>query len=291
MPCFKTICFNKRFISVPAAAAIMLVVLCGFVSTAYAVDDKAAPDFVDYSASDDSEAGWASSVTNKLKQWHVEVGAGVRVAPKFEGSNDLELSPVPLLSAEIDDRVKVDPSGVMVKAYEFDNFRLSARLGYDLGRDDDDAHHLKGLGDVGAGVILGANATYELGPVELTAALDRTIGGSNGLVGTLEAKYSRRFGRFTLSAGPSVTWADGNYMGSYFSVNDSHAAKSGLSRYDADAGFKRVDFEASLSYAVTDNWIIQSRADLGYLLPAASDSPIVQQKFQPSVVLGLAYKF
>jgi outer membrane scaffolding protein for murein synthesis (MipA/OmpV family) len=242
------------------------------------------------SASNDS-AGCGSWFIDKLKEWHVEIGAGAEISAKFEGSQDLDLSPVPWFSAEFGDRVKVNLHGITVKAYEIDGATLSGRLGYDLGRSESDASHPSGGGDVGAGVNLGVEITYEADPLEFKATLDRTAGGSNGFVGTLTLAYVHRFGQFSLSVGPSVTWADGKYMGSYFSVNDHQAAKSGLSKYDADGGFKSVDLEANLSYAITDNWVVQSRAVLGYLLPAASDSPNVEEKLQPSLVLGLIYKF
>ncbi|HVJ41419.1 MAG TPA: MipA/OmpV family protein [Dongiaceae bacterium] len=250
----------------------------------------AAPPAGTSSANGDGTAG-RSPILNKLAEWHVEIGAGGAVSPKFEGSKDQHLSPLPWFSATFGDRVKVNPEGIAVRAYSFDGFTLSGRLGYDLGRDEGDATHLNGLGDVDAGVNLGTEITYETGPLQLKATLDRTIGGSDGLVMALQLSYVRRFGRFGLSLGPSVTWADGNYMGSYFSVNHHQASRSGLSRYDADAGFKRVDFAADLSYDLTANWVLQSRANLGYLLPAASDSPVVQEKWQPSLMLGVIYKF
>jgi outer membrane protein len=274
---------------------IALAAICAglsiFSSKASADSGQSAGASSSQSSANNDCAGCGFSFIDKLKEWHVEIGAAGEISPKFEGSQDFDLSPVPWFSAEFGDRVKVNLQGITVKAYEFDGATLSGRLGYDLGRSESDASHPNGGGDVGAGVNLGVEITYEADPLEFEATLDRTVGGSNGLVGTLNLAYAHRFGQFSFSVGPSVTWANGNYMGSYFSVNDHQAARSGLSRYDADAGFKRVDLEANLSYAITDNWVVQSRADLGYLLPAASDSPIVEEKLQPSFMMGLIYKF
>jgi outer membrane scaffolding protein for murein synthesis (MipA/OmpV family) len=273
------------------ALAAVCAGLAIFSSRASADSGQSAGTSSSQSSANNDSAGCGFSFIGKLKEWHVEIGAGAEISPKFEGSQDLDLSPVPWFSAEFGDRVTVNLHRITVKAYEFDGATLSGRLGYDPGRSESDASHPNGGGDVGAGANLGVEITYEANPLKFEATLDRTVGGSNGLVGTLNLAYVHRFGQFRLTVGPSVTWADGNYMGSYFSVNDHEAARSGLSKYDADGGFKRVDLEANLSYAITDNWIVRSRADLGYLLPAASDSPIVEEKLQPSFGIGLTYRF
>ena len=228
---------------------------------------------------------------DRLHQWNVVVGGGAFYAPKFEGSDEFEVQPFPMFSATFGEAVTIDPGGLSVDVYKYQNFTLSANVGYDPGRDEDDSDHLDGLGNIGAGAVVGAKLAYALGPVELYTSLDRTIGGSDGLVGVVGANVSHQYNKFQFSAGASATWGDDNHMESYFGVTSAQSARSGLAAYDVGAGFKRVDFEASVTYMATENWLIRGQAGVGVLVGDAADSPIVQDEVQPSVGLMVGYKF
>lgn len=228
---------------------------------------------------------------DRLNKWNVVIGAGGLYAPKFEGSDEFEIQPFPMFSATIGEHITVDPRGISINVYNYQSFNFSTKVGYDLGRKEDDSDHLEGLGDIDAGAVVGGKLAYELGPVELYTSFDKTIGGSDGLVGTVGANISHSYNQFLFSAGASATWADANHMDSYFGVTAAQSARSGLAAYDAGAGFKRVDFEASVTYVTQKNWLVQGQVGIGYLVGDAADSPIVQDAFQPSAMLVVGYKF
>lgn len=230
-------------------------------------------------------------VRGKLHDWEVTVGAGAIYAPKFEGSKDLEVMPVPFISATFGDVVHIGPEGLTVDAYKTENFTVSAKGGYEFGRDEKDSSHLRGLGDIGGGGVLGGIIAYELGPVQLTAEIDKTFGGSKGLTGKLGAEVSHFQGQFIFSAGASATWADKKHMKSYFGVTQAQSAGSGLAAYEADSGFKRVDLTASITYMASENWFIRGQAELGILTGDARNSPVVQKNTQPSAMMFVGYKF
>ncbi|WP_159716148.1 MipA/OmpV family protein, partial [Geminicoccus flavidas] len=160
-------------------------------------------------------------------------------------------------------------------------------------RDEDDSDHLEGLGDVDWGLDLTARASYEVGPGALYASVTRTLGGSDGLTGEFGAVLSRTSltDTITMTVGTSATWADSNYMDSYFGVTPSQAARSGLAVYDAEAGFKRIDVDLGVTWRFAENWTLTGQAGLGYLLGDAADSPIVKEELQPSLTLLVTYGF
>jgi outer membrane scaffolding protein for murein synthesis (MipA/OmpV family) len=238
-----------------------------------------------------TDPGQYAFITERLTEWKVVLGGGAMIAPKFEGSDEFEVSPVPFVSATFGERVKVDPSGLSVNLYDIDGLSFSAQLGYDSGRKQDDSDHLRGLGDIDAGAVVGGKLAYELGPVELYASIDRIIGGSDGLQAKFGADLSSRYERFLFTAGVSGTWADDNYMEAYFGVTPKQSANSGLPVYDIGAGIKRVDVEASVTYMASENWLIRGQAGLGYLVGDVADSPIVQREVQPYGMLMVGYKF
>ena len=236
-------------------------------------------------------SSWLESAGQQAAAWNLILGGGFRIEPKFEGADDFKIVPVPFISAEFGEYVSVDTMGLTINALDFDDFSVKGRLGYDLGRNSDDDGHLHGLGDIGAGAVLGLDLAYALDPLEFKLSLDRTIGGSDGFSAKFATTYSLAIDRFMFSIGPSVTWADGNYMESYFGVTDRQSRKSGLSRFDADAGVKRFDLELSGLYMIDEHWVVRGEVGLGYLVGDAADSPVSQENLQPSTMFLVGYKF
>jgi outer membrane protein len=150
----------------------------------------------------------------------------------------------------------------------------------------------KGPGDIDFAATVGAKAAYKWEALEIYAEVDQTIDGSESLIGTFGAEYSAAVTeRFLVSAGVSATIANDKHMQSYFGVTAAQSTASGLSEYKAEAGLKGVDFTASATYMVTENWLVRGEAGVGVLLGDAADSPIVEEKVQPSFMAVAGYKF
>lgn len=226
-----------------------------------------------------------------LHEWNVVVGAAAIVAPEYEGSDKFKVVPFPIVSASYGDWLHLDARGLTANVYTSNGFRVGVRGGYELGRKEDDSDYLAGLGDIDMGGVIGGVASYQTGPFKVYAEIDKTLGGSDGLTGTLGASASHKYDCFIFSADTSATFADDNYMEAYFGVNASQSARSGLPQYDAKAGLKRVDLKASVTYVITENWSVTGTAGAGLLMGDAKDSPIVKDKVQPFAMMGLAYRF
>ena len=230
-------------------------------------------------------------VTEKLSQWNVVLGGGGMIAPKYEGSDEFEIKPVPFITASYGDWLRVDPRGASVSLYRFGDLHLNAKLGYDLGRKEDKSAHLRGLGDIDPGALVGAELAYKFGALKLFGELNQTIGGSDGLQARFGAELGYKYDRWLLTAGASATWADSKYMSTYFGVTPLQSTRSGLPVFDIGAGLKRVDVSASVTYAMTENWLVRAQAGYGFLLGDVANSPIVQREAQPFGMLGIGYKF
>lgn len=175
-------------------------------------------------------------IGEKLAEWHVVVDGGAMIQPEYEGSDEFKITPVPFVSATLFDTLTIDPTGATLELFERDAFKLSARLGYELGRQEDDSDHLRGMGDIDFGAAVGAKAAVQFGSVELFALLDKTIGGSEGLVGRVGLEVTQPVSeRLILGASASAVVADENHMQAYFGVSAEQATRSGLARYDASA--------------------------------------------------------
>lgn len=282
--------FAKAGITADAVRALLAAMAIGFLGSASAFAADSVASDGDLSASPNPSR--FGRVGEKLGEWQVVVGGGAMIEPEYEGSDEFKVTPVPFVSATFFDVLTIDPTGASMTVFERDAFSFSARLGYEFGRQEDDSDRLKGMGDVDFGATVGAKAAFELGPVELFAIVDKTIGGSEGLVGRVGVEATQPISeQLFLGASASAVFADENHMQAYFGVSTEQAARSGLARYDAGAGLKRADFSLSATYSINRNWIVRGEAQVGVLLGDAADSPVVVENIQPSAMLLVGYKF
>lgn len=242
-------------------------------------------------ASDQAEVSRIDRAFAALHRWNVVIGAAALVQPEYEGSDKFDVVPFPLVSASYGDWLYLDAEGITADVYKNYGFTVGVRGSYDLGRKEDDSDYLRGLGNIDAGGVLGGVVSYETGPFKLYAEVGKIIGGSDGLTGTVGASATQQYKSFIFSADASATFADDNYMEAYFGVNASQSARSGLARYDAQAGLKRVDLKASVTYVFNEHWSVTGTAGTGLLMGDAKDSPVVKEKVQPFGMLGMAYSF
>lgn len=226
------------------------------------------------------------------RNWSLIVGAGAGYEPRYEGSDEFEATPLPVILFTYGDWLEINPLGVTVTPFEQGGFSVSGKVGYETGRDEDDQDRLKGLGDIDFAATVGAKATYEWKGFEIYASLDQTISGSESLIGTFGMEYSAPVTeRLILGAGVKAVVANDKHMQSYFGVNAEQSAATGLPEYKAEAGLKRVDVSASAMYMLTEKWLVRGEAGVGILTGDAADSPIVEKKTQPSASLFVGYKF
>lgn len=236
------------------------------------------------------EARFSSQAQSR--NWTLIVGAGATYEPEYEGSDKFEISPIPVVVFTYGEWLEIDPTGVTITALEYEGFALAGKVGYEVGRDEDDGDRLDGLGDIDFAATVGAKASYSWKGFEFYAELDQTIDGSESLIGTVGAEFQAPVSeRLILGAGVDAVFANDKHMEAYFGVNAKQSARSGLGEYKAEAGLKRVNVSASATYMVTKNWLVRGEAGIGFLTGDAADSPIVEEKLQPSTSLFVGYKF
>ncbi|MCH9807385.1 MAG: MipA/OmpV family protein [Alphaproteobacteria bacterium] len=231
----------------------------------------------------------------------VGVGGVVGVKPKYEGSDEYEAFGAPIVLPKfggmgLGGRVKVrGVDDVRFKVLDMGGFEVGPLAGYAFGREEDDGDLLLGLGDVDDGLILGAYAAYSNGPFLLDVSYHHiATGDDDGYLirfgGGLKSEIRRGF-TATLRGG--ATFADDNYMDSYFGITAAQSARSvaGLAVYEADSGIKDVHVELGAVYDITDRWTLKASGKYAHLLGDAGDSPIVESEDQFSAMFGASYRF
>lgn len=231
------------------------------------------------------------------------IGMGVAAMPTYEGSpNDRAIAaPELALTYRSHDwgTVELGPRGVFWNAFESGRFRFALVAQFDLGRKDKDTSalnptpgdkRLAGMGNVQASTEAGVGIGY--GPVMLVARQSLSERGPKGVQAdlTVEMPWSLtdRFGlRFALGA----TWANRDYMQTYFGVTAAQAQATTFAVYTPKAGCRKVDASVGAEYALASRWKLQGNVGFTQLGDDAAASPIVSRRNSASAALGVAYAF
>lgn len=226
-----------------------------------------------------------------------QVGGLAIVKPKYEGSKDYEVLAVPFAAPAGD----TGSGFVQFKGLDDLRFRLlnaggfeaGPVAGYRFGRDDSDAARLTGLGDVDGGLVVGGYVAYRMGAIMPFVSYNYQVTGDDtgGLLrGGLEVKHTFARGISATFTG-GATWADSDYMASYFGVTAAQSFASGLAAFDADAGIKDAYFSAVADVPLSERWTLKLLGKYTHLLGDAADSPIVETESQWMGGVGLSYRF
>lgn len=233
----------------------------------------------------------------------VAVGAFATISPVYEGSNNYKVSGVPIIyptfgngSGEASRLYFRGVDDIRFAAFRTSGFDAGPLVGYRFGRSVGDAAELGGLNNPGDGVVVGAFARYGFnGAFADVAASTQVTGISNGgFLIKFGAGYdfdiTQRLSGRLYAAG---TYASENYMDQYFTITAAQNLTS-VARYaafDAGAGVKNVEINASAEFAATEQLSLRARAGYSRILGDAANSPITINDNQYSGSAGFIFKF
>ena len=159
-----------------------------------------------------------------------------------------------------------------------------------------DNNQVDRMEDVDAATELGAFVGFRSGPwaASLTFAKDATDE-HDGEVTELAGSYKLPMNdNLALTFGASVSYADSDYMDTYFGVNAKNVGTSGFSNYSADSGIKDYGLSVTAEYALNQDWGLQGGIKYYRLTNDAEDSPLVDDvgdHNQLSASMAVTYVF
>ncbi len=221
--------------------------------------------------------------------WDITVGAGVASLPEYPGADEQKTRMLPMVNIRYGRFfVGGDPGsgggGIGVNLYEDDHWHIGtmASLGAFKARREADDARLRGLGDIDGTTRVGAFARYTQGWLSARVSVAADVGGNHqGTVAELGLNANWAVSRrLVLSAGPSVTWSNGEYMQTFFGIDALQAERSGRPQYRAGGGVSSIGFGVSARYRLDEHWGLGAFASTSQLQGDAKDSPITQDKTQ-----------
>jgi outer membrane protein len=223
----------------------------------------------------------------------IELGAGVQVRPDYPGSKNYEAWPtgfVTLHYLQLPGYGVVKDGRADLRGWSFGpSFNLQSQ------RKASDYPELFGLNDIDMTFELGAKVGYTFDWIRPWVAARYGLGGHSGIVGETGLDFIFRASPVLLwSIGPRATFANRDYMETYFGVTPAESALSGtLAAYSPGGGFKSVGAEFNFRYEFAPKWAVRGEFIYDKLIGDAADSPITQvgSENQFTAKLGLTYLF
>jgi len=233
----------------------------------------------------------------KPKVWDVTLGAAVASRPSFEGSDRSIVRALPFVAVSWRDTISLGQGGLSVTAH-LKKIRFGGGLTFDAGRKDhasdgifesgDD--RLKGLGTIKASAALRAFASTRISLFNFEVSAVKSL--NHGVTGTLGLSSGLPLGKkLILTPHIRTTWADGEYMQTYFGVTPAQAGASIFPRFNASSGFKDVRAGANLIYRINSHWFVGTDVGVTRLLGDAALSPISIRDTNVTVMGMAGYRF
>lgn len=218
------------------------------------------------------------------------IGMGAGLAPDYEGSANFRAYPIPQARFNWADGCHVNLLGPVIRADLVPStmFGFGPMLRYRPARDSVEDEKVRLMEEVDPAVEAGVFGTLAFGRLFFYAAANRDTGDANdGFLVDVSAGYRVRIERNTRMVFLAVgTWADDQFMDTYFSVDSDNAGNSGLPEYKAGAGIKDVGIVVALKYNINWHWGITGIWKYTRLLGDAADSPLVDQRGDPNHFLN-----
>ncbi|MEM9442429.1 MAG: MipA/OmpV family protein [Pseudomonadota bacterium] len=184
-------------------------------------------------------------------EWDLTLGAGVGVAPDYEGAN--EYNPIPILVARAGlgkQSVELWGTGLRATLLTAGMFSAGPIINYPRPRNDVDDDAVDDLGNIEAALEVGGFVwLFNRGVIAGLTATPDVAGGHDGYLITAELGYRARIHPLLVSTVIiSSTYANGDFMDTYSGINAGDSVASGLDEFDADAGFKDVGVTLNLQH-------------------------------------------
>ena len=221
-----------------------------------------------------------------------KVGLGFGFAPDYEGSDDSQGIPMLMLKGKYDSGRSFTLMGtnLRVNLVPSSQYSFGPVVNYRQGRDDVENDQVYAMKDIDDALELGLYGMIDVNNFMLGAEFLADVSDEHdGMLGKVSVGY-RWKAASSLTIIPMVysTYADGDYMDTYFGINAGNRGTSTLPNYEADSGFKDVGITLSADYAFSEQWGLSGLLAYSALLNDAKDSPIVDDEGDDKqVTLGL----
>ncbi len=216
--------------------------------------------------------------------WKTQFGIGTMVKPKYEGSSNYDVWPIPFFDFEYKDSFYISPYRGIGYKYDFvGGLSANVGLGFDFGRDEEDGDLLAGMGDIdfSGGVKIGVE--YDFGALQGGLSLSKAVTGAHDgyeAEATLGKSWFVRSWKSLVRVNLKATFSSEEYMQTYFGVDALQSQNSGHPVYLLDGGLKDVGLSTMIVRTINPQWSLLALVNYSKFVGDVVDSPVVESDHQ-----------
>lgn len=219
-----------------------------------------------------------------------DMGLGAKSAPKYEGSDQDDTKPW-VIFRNFDIVLGSQNRGEAGAPQGF-SFGPSFVLTAARKTGDTALEPLRGLDPIDRGLEAGLRIGYRTGPMRIYGTARKAIGGHHGVTGEVGLSLTARPSEdWTLSSSIEAQYGNRTFMEAYFGISPEEAERSGYAEHEVGGGIKAHALTVEARYKVTPDWSVLGRVQAKRLVGDAGDSPIVRDRNQVWVGLGVVRSF
>jgi outer membrane scaffolding protein for murein synthesis (MipA/OmpV family) len=222
-------------------------------------------------------------------------GLAVIAGHEYLGSDERKTLVLPALSYQWANGWFIGTgNGIGYKFASRPDMQYGLRVTLDLGRDEDDAKALAGLGDIDVRPEFGGFFNYFIDKEWFLTTSFRYGAGNDrdGAQTDIGIGWSSQVApQWRLGLGVAATYVNSKYMQAFYGVTAEQSASSGYAPYSPGAGWRDVRGNASLTYFFDADWSLTAAATVRSLQGDVKRSPFVTEDMPVDAVLALNYSF
>jgi MipA family protein len=184
-------------------------------------------------------------------------------------------------------------TGVSADFGLFNDWRLSASLRMDNGRDFGPRSRLYGLSSVPSTLRARVSTGTPLGEFwSWSTSVDKDLLGRRGGA-RLSAGLNRRIpvtDQSYWNFGLGTTFGDRTYLQTHYGISQAGAQRTGRDTYSLGSGWENVRASLQYTHVLSDSWVVFGGLDLSRMVSDPSRSPLVGRKTTHAISAGIAYR-
>jgi MipA family protein len=225
---------------------------------------------------------------------NLSIGPAVYVTPSYPGASSTRGFALPYIDAEFDNLLYSNAADLLgIYAYKSPTGNLGAAIQYDfterLGKDDYRLRFLKEIKATPRGKLF-ASKTIGIITGDVNVATDLANRGQGTLAQANLWVTIPFIRKWIFSAGPGLTWADHQYMSTFFAVTPAQSALAPLSVYSTKASIADLHLNGIATYEISSRWSIGTSVYAARLRGDAENSPITLRHSQITALGWIVYK-
>ena len=232
---------------------------------------------------------------------HGSIGMGVGTRHEYEGAKDKKTRLMPNINLFYGDTffltgMKAGANLLHYKTEQGVAVTAGPLLALRGGRNQGDNAALNGLGDIDRALEAGGFVRLRKQGWQASVDVRQNLTNTDqGATVNFSAGYGMPLSpKLRLRTNLDTTWASSDYMKTFFGIDATQSAISGVAQYAAGSGFKHVGVSLMADYSINREWAGFASLRYKRLLGDAADSPIVANlgdRDQVTASVGIKYRF